>query len=130
MDPPLQKEVIGMNEHGSRLAGVSGILFVVVAYAGVILGDKGILGGPLEPPPVAGGGEWVTYYTSNLPALLSRNYLGALAFCFFLIFVGACATPCGRVRRNDGYRCSGCPWRWGDGDRLAAGIDGGVVGGE
>jgi hypothetical protein len=78
----------GVEKQGGRLAGVSGILFVVVLYAGVILGDTGILGGLPEPPPGAGGEEWVAYYTSSHAALLLGNYLGSLAFCFFLIFVG------------------------------------------
>jgi hypothetical protein len=45
-------------KQGGRLAGVSGILFVVLTYAGVILGDTGILGGLPEPPPGAGGEQW------------------------------------------------------------------------
>jgi len=77
-----------VEKQGGRLAGVSGILFVVVVYAGVILGDTGILGGLPEPPPGAGGEEWVAYYTSSHAALLLPNCLGSLAFCFFLIFVG------------------------------------------
>jgi hypothetical protein len=77
-----------VEQQGGRVAGISGILFIVLTYAGVILGDTGILGGLPEPPPGAGGEQWVAYYTSSMAALLSRNYLGSLAFCFFLVFVG------------------------------------------
>ncbi len=42
----------------ARLAGVSGILVVVLSYAGVFLVDAGILGGLGEPPLSAGGEEF------------------------------------------------------------------------
>ncbi len=38
----------------ARLAGVSGILFVVLTYTSIILGDTAILGGLGEPPADAG----------------------------------------------------------------------------
>ncbi len=77
-----------MAKQGGRLAGVSGILFVVLTYSGVILGDTGILGGLPEPPPGARGEEFVAYYASSHSALLLKGYLGALALCFFLVFLG------------------------------------------
>ena len=78
-----------MDKQGSRrLAGVSGILFVALTYTSVILGDTPILGGLGEPPPDAGGEEWIAYFTTSHTALLLKSYLGLLAFCFFLIFVG------------------------------------------
>ncbi len=64
-----------MDKQGGRLAGVSGILFVVLIYSGVILGDTGILGGEPEPPPDAGGEEFVAYFTSSHSALLLKSYL-------------------------------------------------------
>jgi hypothetical protein len=89
----------------ARLAGVSGILFVVLVYAGVFLVDTGILGGRGEPPPDAGGEEFIAYFTSSHAALLLKSYLGLLAFCFFLVFVGGlCNAVWGAT--ND-YRCSG-----------------------
>ena len=72
----------------ARLAGVSGILFVVLTYTSVILGDTEILGGLGEPPPGAGGEEWLAYFTTSHTALLLKSNLGLLAFCFFLIFIG------------------------------------------
>ena len=95
-----------MDKQGSRrLAGVSGILFVVLVYAGVFLVDTGILGGLGEPPPDAGGEEFIAYFTSSHAALLLKSYLGLLAFCFFLVFVGGlCNAVWGST--ND-YRCSG-----------------------
>jgi hypothetical protein len=76
-----------MDKQGGRLAGVSGVLFVVLIYSGVILGDTGILGGEPEPPPDAGGEEFVAYFTSSHSALLLKSYLVSLSFCFFLIFL-------------------------------------------
>jgi len=88
-------EVVRMDKRGSRrLAGVSGILFVVLTYTSVILGDTPILGGLGEPPPGAGGEEWVAYFTISHTALLVKSYLWGLAFCFFLVFVGGL---CGAV---------------------------------
>jgi hypothetical protein len=84
----------------ARLAGVSGILFVVLTYASVILGDTAILGGSGEPSPGAGGEEWVAYFTTSHTALLVKSYLGLLAFCFFLIFVaGLCSAVWGAQER-------------------------------
>jgi hypothetical protein len=76
-----------MDKQGGRLAGISGILFVVLIYAGVILGDTGILGGLPEPPPDAGGEEFLAYFTSSHSALLLKSYLVSLGFCCFLIFL-------------------------------------------
>src|SRR5215204_870727 len=50
-------KVMMKDRQWARLAGVSGILFVVLVYAGVFLVDTGILGGLGEPPPDAGGEE-------------------------------------------------------------------------
>ena len=84
----------------ARLAGVSGILFVVLTYTSVILGDTEILGGLGEPPPGAGGEEWLAYYTTSHTALLLKSYLGLFAFCFFLIFVGGlCSAVWGAQER-------------------------------
>ena len=90
-----------MDKQGShRLAGVSGILFVVLTYTSVILGDTSILGGLGEPPPDAGGEEWIAYFTTSHTALLLKSYLGLLAFCFFLIFVGGlCSAVWGTEER-------------------------------
>jgi hypothetical protein len=55
-------------ETGSRDRWV----FVVVAYAGVILGDTGALGGVPEPPPGAGGEEW----EPTTPAAILLCYCG------------------------------------------------------
>ena len=89
----------------ARLAGVSGILFVVLVYAGVFLVDTGLLGGLGEPPPDAGGEEFIAYFTSSHAALLLQSYLGLLAFCFFVVFVGGlCNAVWGAT---NGYRCSG-----------------------
>jgi hypothetical protein len=82
------EEIIVKDRQWSRLAGVSGILFVVLVYAGVFLVDTGLLGGLDEPPPDAGGEEFIAYFTSSHAALLLKSYLGLLAFCFFLVFVG------------------------------------------
>ena len=89
-----------MDKRGSRrLAGVSGILFVVLTYTSVILGDTPILGGLGEPPPGAGGEGWVAYFTISHTALLVKSYLWGLAFCFFLVFVGGlCGAVWGQER--------------------------------
>ncbi len=118
-----------MDKRGSRrLAGVSGILFVVLTYTSVILGDTPILGGLGEPPPGAGGEEWVAYFTISHTALLVKSYLWGLAFCFFLVFVGGL---CGAVWGARAARAAGVGRLWwrSNGDRFAAGIFGGVLGG-
>ena len=118
-----------MDKQGSRrLAGVSGILFVVLTYTSIILGDTPILGGLGEPPPGAGGEESVAYFTISHSALLAKCYVWRLAFCFFLVFVGGL---CGAVGGARAARAAGVGRLWwrSNGDRFAASIFGGVLGG-
>jgi hypothetical protein len=112
-------KVMMKDRQWARLAGVSGILFVVLVYAGVFLVDTGILGGLGEPPPDAGGEEFIAYFTSSHAALLLKSYLGLCR--------GPMQRRVGGLRTTTDARIGGL-WQRSNGKCFAIGIDGGDVG--
>src|SRR5919201_5463026 len=72
-----------------RIAGIVGIVFVIVAVVSLFL--------PGTPPKADEVAKITSYFTDKRGDILASNYLVGLAFVFFLLFAGALRTYLGAV---------------------------------
>jgi hypothetical protein len=72
-----------------RMAGIAGIIFVVIGVISVFL--------PGTPPKADEVSKITSYFTDKRGSILAANYLTCVAFVFFLLFVSALRTHLGAV---------------------------------
>ncbi len=76
------------NAHSSRVGATSGILFVVLLFAGVVLGDTTLIKDLPEPPFDASGSQLATYFAGAQFAQLLKAYLVVASGLVLVGFLG------------------------------------------